>query len=64
MIKVFVNDDCIGCGACVALSPDYFEFNDDGLAEAKERVVAQEFKEELTTSASHCPTDAIIVEET
>lgn len=27
-----VNETCIGCSACVAISPDVFELDDDGLS--------------------------------
>ncbi|MDD2487803.1 MAG: ferredoxin [Candidatus Gracilibacteria bacterium] len=29
-----VNNNCIGCGACVSISPDVFFFNENGLSEA------------------------------
>ena len=32
MEKIKVNENCIGCGACTAIAPDYFEFNDEGYA--------------------------------
>jgi ferredoxin len=27
--KAFVNDDCIGCSACVAICSEVFELNDE-----------------------------------
>ena len=33
-----VNEGCISCGACVAACPEVFRFNDDGEAEAYEKV--------------------------
>jgi ferredoxin len=27
-----VNETCIGCSACVAISPEVFELDDDGLS--------------------------------
>lgn len=60
MAKVEVNKDlCIGCGSCVAIAPDTFEFGDDGLAEAKN----EEITEDVKDAAESCPTDAIEVEE-
>lgn len=60
MAKVEVNKDlCIGCGSCVAISPDTFEFGDDGLAEAK----TQEITEDVRDAAEACPTDAISLDE-
>ena len=34
-MNVIVNDSCIGCGACVAIDPDHFEFDDNGLCIAQ-----------------------------
>ena len=36
-----VNEGCISCGACVAACPEVFRFNDDGEAEAYEKVKLQ-----------------------
>ena len=56
MAKIEVNKDvCIGCGSCVAIAADTFEFGEDGLAEAKD----QEITEEVRDAAEACPTDAI-----
>ena len=36
MKKIYVDQDvCIGCGACNAIAPDAYEFNDEGLAQVK-----------------------------
>lgn len=60
MAKVEVNKDkCIGCGACTAIAPDVFEFDDDGLAKA----VKNEINDDVKTAAEGCPTEAITVEE-
>lgn len=60
MKKVEVNKDlCIGCGSCVALAPDSFDFGDDGLAEAK----TEEITEDVRDAAEGCPTDAIQINE-
>ena len=32
----FVNETCIGCSACVAISGDVFDLNDDWLSVVKE----------------------------
>ncbi len=58
MTKVNVNENCIGCGACVGVAPDIFDLNDDGLAQTKDydfenlQSVAQE-------AVDCCPVDAI-----
>lgn len=60
IMKVEVNKDlCIGCGSCVAIEPETFEFNDDGLAEAKKDEITDGVKE----AAEACPVDAISIEE-
>ena len=59
MEKVEVDKDkCIGCGACTAICPDVFEFDDDGLAKA----VKQEVNDDAIAAAEGCPTEAITVE--
>lgn len=59
-MEVKVNKEkCIGCGACTAICPDVFEFDDDGLAKA----VKNEINEDVKTAAEGCPTEAITVDE-
>ena len=52
-----VNETCIGCSACVAISPDVFELNDEG----KSEVVARDNYEwlDVDDSIAACPVDAI-----
>ena len=60
MAKVEVDKNkCIGCGACTAIAPDVFEFDDDGLAKA----VKNEIDEDVKTAAEGCPTEAITIQE-
>ncbi|MBR3898297.1 MAG: ferredoxin [Bacilli bacterium] len=60
MAKVEVDKEkCIGCGACTAVAPDVFEFDDDGLAKA----VKNEINDDVKNAAEGCPTEAITVEE-
>ena len=60
MTKIKVNEDlCIGCGSCVAIDPDTFEFNDDGFAQAKQ----EEITDEVKNAAEACPINAIELEE-
>ena len=60
MAKIEVNKDvCIGCGSCVAIAQDTFDFGEDGLAEAKN----EEITEEVRDAAEACPTDAIELSE-
>lgn len=62
-MKVKVNDRCIGCGACVAITDgEIFDFNDDGLAEAINEEVSEDKKELIEDAANGCPTGAIETE--
>lgn len=62
MKKIVVNEDaCIGCGACVALAGEYFEFDDNGLSTAKTEEVDDKDIELVEDAASSCPVDAIEV---
>ena len=58
-----VENLCIGCGACMALVPDYFELSYEGVAYAKDDVVKEDLEEDVKTAADNCPTGAIAVEE-
>ena len=59
-MKVQINKDvCIGCGSCVSIDPETFEFNDDGIAEVKTEEVSEGAKE----AAEACPVEAISIEE-
>ncbi len=58
MKKLKVNEEaCIGCGACVAIDPEHFDFNDDGLS----NVISNENTESdnAKNAMSSCPTNAI-----
>ena len=51
---------CIGCGACVGLDPEHFDFDDSGLS----TVINQENleSEDLAQAVSGCPTGAISID--
>lgn len=58
MKKINVSEErCIGCGACVAIDPEHFAFNDDG----KSSVISNENleSENLVNAIESCPTSAI-----
>ena len=62
-MKVKVNERCIGCGACVAITDGkVFDFNDDGLAVAINEEVSEELKEITEDASNGCPTGAIEIE--
>ncbi len=62
MKKILLNtSSCIGCGACVHIDPEHFDFNEDGLA-----IVIKAVDEEtnsLINAKEACPVSAIIVED-
>ena len=53
-----IKDKCIGCGACVSIAPEVFDFDTDGLAIAKENV-GKEFKDKGMQALENYPTEAI-----
>lgn len=56
-----INDKCIGCGNCVALTEgQIFDFNDEGLAEAIVDIVPEDMEETAKDAIIQCPTEAII----
>ena len=58
MKRIKVNTEaCIGCGACVAVDPEHFAFNDEGLSHSisTENLDSSELKSAMDT----CPTSAI-----
>jgi ferredoxin len=62
-MKVRVNQDiCIGCGLCASMSPEVFQMNDDGLAEAITEDVADDQEEAAEESANDCPVSAIFID--
>ena len=59
-MKLKVNKDlCIGCGACAAVCPDCFEFDDDGLAKCIVDEIPNNNEEDATDAKEGCPTSAI-----
>lgn len=58
MKKIIVNEDaCIGCGACISIDPEHFDFNDNGLS----HVISNENidSENVVNAIESCPTGAI-----
>lgn len=56
MSSVKVNEEkCIGCGACVAIAPENFDFNDEGLSIVK----GEDITEETVSAMEACPVCAI-----
>lgn len=58
MEKVKVDQNvCIGCGACVAIAPETFDFNDEGLSTVKDDTVTENAK----NASESCPVSAISI---
>lgn len=58
MKKLEVNKElCIGCGACVAIDSNHFDFDEDGLSEVINNEDIE--SEECLNAMSSCPTNAI-----
>lgn len=56
MKELKVNENCIGCGMCVAIDPDHFEIV-DGLSEATNNNNLE--SEALKNAIDSCPVSAI-----
>lgn len=61
MKKLTVNDSCIGCGACIAVDSEHFDFNDNG----QSSVIKNDNLEtdELKNAIASCPVNAIKLED-
>lgn len=60
MKKVFVDESkCIGCGACVAIDPENFDFNDEGYS----TVIDDTPNEKAQDALEACPVFAITIED-
>lgn len=61
--------ECIGCGACAAIAPEYFEIDNEGLAQLKNSkqeedgkwVLEVKDKELAQEAANSCPVNIIHV---
>ena len=61
MEKVWVDEECIGCGACVELCPDVFEMEGDIACIAEGADLSLD--DEITEAAEECPVEAIHYQE-
>jgi ferredoxin len=60
-LKVKVDKEtCIGCGTCIAVAPEIFEFDSDGKSKPKSEIVEdQNLIEKAKDAAAACPTHSI-----
>ena len=56
MVKVN-KDACIGCGACIAIAPETFEFDENGLSKVIDGAAPSEA---ATEAIGSCPVGAIV----
>lgn len=62
-MKVKVNQEtCIGCGMCIDMCPEVFEYNDAGLSSPKSEDMEDSMKDAIVDAQQACPVDAIEVE--
>lgn len=61
MKKVWIDDDCIACGACVDLCPEVFELEGD-IAEVREDADLS-LDDQIIEAAEECPVEVIHYEE-
>lgn len=56
-MKVKVNEDCIGCGMCMNICPEVFDYGADGLS----TVIGNpdEHANAVMSAVEACPTNAI-----
>ena len=56
-------DVCAGHARCVAISPDLFDINDDGMAMALRQPSTPEELDDARRAAGGCPEQAIVIVE-
>ena len=62
-MKGYVDQDtCIGCGLCAGMSPEIFEMNDDGKANASEDEISDILLDSAREAEEGCPVSAITIE--
>lgn len=62
-MKVKVDQEkCIGCGACIGIADEVFQFDDDGLSYAVDEEVSDSNESLAEMAAQACPTEAIEIE--
>lgn len=59
-MKLKVNKDkCIGCGQCVSICDEVFDFDDDNLAKVIVDSISEDTEDEANAAKESCPTSAI-----
>ncbi|RJP70810.1 MAG: ferredoxin [Candidatus Abyssobacteria bacterium SURF_17] len=60
-MRVWVTEECTGCGLCETTCPDVFQLNDQASVKEDADLAANE--ELVRQAADECPVEAIQVEE-
>ena len=59
-MTIHVNENCIGCGACVGICEEVFELDENGLSKVKVSPVPEDKLSEVQDAMESCPTSAIV----
>lgn len=62
-MRIVITEDCAGTGQCVAVAPDIFELNSDGLSTVVIAPDTPEQRDAARTAADLCPMAAIRLED-
>ena len=62
-MRLVITEDCAGTGQCVAIAPDIFELNSDGLSTVVNSPDTREQRDAALTAAELCPMAAIRLED-
>jgi len=57
-----IKEQCIGCGACNAISADVFDWDDDGTMKVVLAEVEGDLADLAVEAEAACPTTAIVIE--
>ena len=62
-MKVKIDQEkCIGCGTCISIAPEVFEFNADNKAQVKTDADLDAHQDKVNQAKDACPVQAIAVE--
>ena len=62
-MRITITEDCAGTGQCVAVAPDLFELNADGLSTVIAEPDTDELRDAARVAAELCPMAAIQIED-
>ena len=55
----YVDNECIACGMCYEIAPDYFSLDADGIAYVAKQPTSDDAKAACAEAIDSCPVDAI-----